>query len=401
MEVVLRQTNRNCPVCGAGEADSLHTQRFELIEAHPLSQGYDVVHCSACGFIYADTAVSQADYDRFYSEISKYEDPKTGTGGGENPFDRARLEITARQIADYLQDPSARILDVGCANGGLLKALNDLGYHHLCGLDPSTVCVENTRRLGLEAHPGSLFQPFPYGKFDCLVLSQTLEHVQDVRGAIDWIGGELETNGKQVAYIEVPDASRYVDFLYAPFQDFNTEHINHFSLASLNNVMSLAGFEAMGTGEKTLTISPDMFYPSIYGFWKKSTGPSRTKMVPDTQLVKRIGEYIRLSRAILDAIEVRLKAVLSQTPQVIVWGTGQLAMKLLVETSLGKADIAAFIDNNPIYHGKTLRGVKILHPRALAGLDGPILITTILHQQAIAAQIRELGLPNEIVFLQD
>jgi SAM-dependent methyltransferase len=379
----------------------MHTQRFELPDGHPLSQGYNVVNCVACGFVYADTAVSQADYDRFYAEFSKYEDQKNGTGSGENPFDCARLEFTARQLADFLQDPSARILDVGCANGGILRALKDLGYENVCGLDPSPVCVENTRALGLEAHPGSLFQPFPYGKFDCVVLSHTLEHVQDVHGAIAWISGMLKPDGKQVTYIEVPDASRYVDFLYAPFQDFNTEHINHFSQVSLKNTMSRAGFEAVETDEKTLTISPNMFYPAIYGFWRKSIDQLIMEMEPDTWLVMQIGEYIRQSQAILDAIEARLQKILPQAPQVIVWGTGQLAMKLLVETSLGKANIAAFVDNNSINQGKTLRGVKILSPRALAGLNGPILITTILHQQAIAEQIRQMGLPNEIIFLKE
>ena len=75
-------------------------------------------------------------------------------------------------------------------------------------------------------------------------------------------------------------------------------------------------------------------------------------------------------------------------------------MKLLVETSLGKANITAFVDNNPINQGKILRGIKIIPPQALIGLDEPILITTILHQQAIAEQIRRMGLKNEIVFLQ-
>jgi len=39
----------------------------------------------------------------------------------------------------------------------------------------------------------------------------------------------LKKDGKQIVYIEVPDAARYIDFLYSPFQDFNTEHINHLS----------------------------------------------------------------------------------------------------------------------------------------------------------------------------
>ena len=103
----------------------MHTQRFELPEGHPLSSGYDVVACSTCGFVYADTSVTQVDYDRFYTEHSKYEDAKTGTGGVENPFDWKRQQETALQIADVLQDTSASILDVGCANGGMLLALKN------------------------------------------------------------------------------------------------------------------------------------------------------------------------------------------------------------------------------------------------------------------------------------
>jgi len=397
----MRHAHRNCPVCEKSDIEVLHTQRFELPEGHPLSKGYNIVSCLDCGFVYADTVVSQADYDRYYAKLSKYEDSKTGTGGGENSFDLARLEITAHQIADFLHDPSVRILDVGCANGGLLHALKNLGYENLCGLDPAQGCVENTRTLGLEAYPGSLFQPFPYGTFDCLVLSHTLEHVQDVRGAINWIRGMLNPSGKHVIYIEVPDASRYADFLYSPFQDFNTEHINHFSMICLRNIMSRTGFEAVETGDKIITISPNMFYPAIYGFWTMSIERPKIEKSIDTLLMTRIGEYIRHSQAILDAIEARLQQVLPQVSQVIVWGTGQLAMRLLVETSLGKANIVAFVDNNSVNQGKTLHGVQILPPKALSGLDGPILITTILHQQAIAEQIRQMGLPNKVIFLQE
>ena len=90
-----------------------------------------------------------------------------------------------------------------------------------------------------------------------------------------------------------------------------------------------------------------------------------------------------------------------QSQQIIIWGTGQLVMKLLAETSLGQANITAFIDNNPINQGKNLHGVKIHPPEALYGFNEPILITTVLHQEAIAKQIQKMGISNELIFLME
>jgi len=85
---------------------------------------------------------------------------------------------------------------------------------------------------------------------------------------------------------------------------------------------------------------------------------------------------------------------------VVVWGAGQLALKLLVETSLATARIAAFVDSNPVNQGKVLRGVSVISPEAARGLAAPIVIATVLHQQEIAEQIREMGLPNDLLFLR-
>jgi SAM-dependent methyltransferase len=392
--------NRFCPVCASSDAAELRVQRFELPAGHPLSDGYRVVQCRRCDFAFADTTASQADYDRFYASFSKYEDGKTGTGAGETPFDRARLEATARQIAEELADPAARILDVGCANGGLLRALKDLGYRNQCGLDPSPTCVANTKSLGLEAHQGSLFKPFPHGLFDCVVLSHTLEHIQDVRGALEWIGERLDPNGRRLVYIETPDATRYVDFLYAPFQEFNTEHINHFSRTSLINALEMAGYETLHTGQKVVEVNANMGHPAVFGFWRKSAVKAE---VPrrDPLMVERMAEYVARSKADLEAMDARLRAVIGKHPRVVVWGTGQLAIKLLIETCLGQADIAAFVDSNPINHGKVLRGVEIIAPAALRDRPEPIVITTTLHHRAIADQIRAMGLGNELVVLAD
>jgi len=391
------KAKRPCPICELEEVDLLHTQRFELLEGHPLSAGYDVVVCSRCGFVFADTPVTQGDYDRFYSEYSKYEDAKTGTGGVENPFDWKRQQETALQIAEVLENTSASILDVGCANGGMLLALKELGYEQLCGIDPSPVCVENTRQLGVEALQGSLFLPFKENAYDCLILSHTLEHVQNVRGALEWIDKRLKPSG--IVYIETPDAARYADFIYAPLQDFNTEHINHFSLTCLENLMNTTGFSLITGGTKVLVAGTDVFYPAVFGFWKKADVSTATIPKKERVLRLKIEEYIVRSKQMMSDIDSRISSLLARTPSIIVWGTGQLAMKLLVETSLAHADVLAFVDNNPINQGRVLRNVPIIGPSQLTELSAPILITTLLHHRAIAEQIRNMNIKNEIVFL--
>jgi len=390
---------RPCPICGCGRVEGLHHQRFELPDGHPLSGGYEVVACSACGFVYADTAVPQAAYDRFYTQYSKYEDARTGTGGVENSWDRERQALTARQIADYLDNPIASILDIGCANGGLLWELNKLGYHDLLGVDPSSTCVQNTRNLGIQAEIGSIFQPLKHGNFDCVILSHTLEHIQDLHQAVCWIHKVLKDTDSSCTYIEVPDAMRYVDYVDSPFQDFNTEHINHFSNQCLHNYLRINRFEPMLWGEKIIPASMNKQCPAIFCFACKNR--EKKEIIPDPLLKQKILAYIDISTDILDQFGQRISQALEESRRIIVWGTGQLTMKLLVETSLATAEIVAFIDNNPINHGKKYHGISIFGPEYILGLPDPILIASTLHQKSIQEQIEKMGLPNKLVLLKD
>jgi len=393
----MRYASRKCPICDHDQVDVLHSQKFALPEGHPLTDRYDVVCCLNCGFVYADTAIPQEAYDRFYAQYSKYEDAKTGTGGVENLWDKQRQVETAQQIGSYLNNRSASVLDVGCANGGLLKALKEIGYENVYGIDPSPVCVENTRKLGIDAEIGSLFKPLTRGQFDCIVLSHTLEHVQDLKQAAQWIRAVLKENG--CLYIEVPDASRYADLVDAPFQDFNTEHINHFSLNSLQNYLKSNGLTPLKWGAKIIPASVNKPYPAIYCFAIKTEGSY--DVVKDDELRPLIEKYIMASRQILNDIETRLSSRLSKSNRVIVWGTGQLAMKLLIETSLSKAEIVAFVDSNPINQGKTLNGVQVIAPELIVGFTEPILISSTLHQQSIIDQIQKMGLNNPLILLKD
>jgi SAM-dependent methyltransferase len=391
-------TLRNCPSCLGTQAEVLHHQEFNLIAGHPLASGYNVVACDTCGFVYADTSATQEDYNEFYKRMSKYSDPATGTGSGALVWDAERLDDTAKIIARCLDSSESRILDVGCAGGGLLCCLRALGFGNSMGVDPSAICVAEVKAKGLEGMQGAIGSlTLGPRSFDCIVLSGVLEHVIDLRGALNELVPLLKTNG--FLYIEVPDAKAYVDYLYSPFQDFNTEHINHFSQSSLRRLVRRFGLGEVFAGKQSIRSSATSFYPDMYGLFRVDSDGGDEDGADD--LTSRIKLYVAASRQLMTELSERLDLELAGSGGVIVWGVGQLTMKLLKDSPLARANIVAFVDSSPVNRGRLLRGVRIAGPEDLRELPNPIVIASLLHQSEIAQQVHSMGLANRLILLRD
>jgi len=390
---------RPCPVCECRTGRILHTQRFTLSEGHPLQDHYEVVACDSCGFCFADTPVSQPVYDAYYSAMSKYADGATSTGAGLSPWDAGRLDQLAGHVAGFAPDLASRILDVGCAAGGLLAALQARGYTNVCGIDPSPGCVEKARKAAAGRVWTGTLSGFPagIGTFDGIILSHVMEHVCDARTALERLRGLLNPGGW--VYIEVPDATRYEQFLVAPFQDFNTEHINHFSMASLANLFRTCGFIPEVGGTKEIFSAKDMPYPALFWFARVAGSPQPIER--DDLLSPALEGYIRASADRMRRLDETIRSALAAHPSVIVWGTGQLTMKLLAETCLREANIEAFVDGNPVNQGKELLGRKVIGGGDLPRGAAPILVCSLINSAAIIQAIRSLGLTNPVVELSD
>lgn len=366
-------------------------------QGHPLSGGYDVVGCRFCCFVYADIIQVQKDYDAFYATFSKYEDKKTATGGGITSWDVQRLEETAKYLAVKWPEREKSIVDIGCANGGLLYQLKKLGYKNLYGIDPSASCVKNIRELGISSSVGSLFSlPGNIAYCERIILSHVLEHVADLNGAISSVHARMAMGGQM--YIELPDASRYVEAVFSPFQEFNTEHINYFSSLTCANLMHSNGFVIKEQGKRLIESSPGKPYPVIYSLCLKDSCRRQVKELQrDDELKFKINAYITKSQEMMDGIETILVDITKRYPKIILWGTGQLLMKILAGKSLKNAGIIAFVDGNPVNHGKYIGNIPILAPEQIRHYDSPILITTLIHQQEISETIRRMGISNEVL----
>lgn len=393
-------TARPCPQCGGTAAQLLHAGRFVLPEGHPLDTAVRVVSCDRCGLCFNDTHRGRIDYDRYYREASKYADPRLSTGSGASPEDSRRLAVTAAAIHAFAGDSPGGILDVGCGAGGLLDALAVCGCRSLAGMDPALACAAEVTRRGHRGVTGTLDDHPLDGStaFDGIVLSHVLEHVLDVPAALEAVSRLAHPTGW--LYVEVPDAMRYGDCLIAPYQDFNLEHINHFSAVSLEGVLSSHGWRVVLAGSKTLDLGHGRRYPAVYTFARRC--PPVTPL-PDRETAFSLKAYVDRSAEAMRAIERVLESRVMQQP-VAVWGAGQFTMRLLGETALGKGEITAFVDSNPIYQGRTLAGRPIIAPadaRQHLPATVPIVIGSLVNLESIAAAVLQCGLRNRVIRLDN
>lgn len=211
--------------------------------------------------------------------MSKYEEVQIVSGGGNTKWDRERLKRVANDLA-YFIDKEAAVLDIGCANGGLLAILKEQGYANLTGLDQSQACVDYLNKsVGIRAIQGGIFnlefenKGFVQEKFELVILSHVLEHICDLQLALDFIGDKLEKNA--FLYVETPDAANYFRYPQVPFYYFDSEHINHFDLEHLKLLFEPKGYLVEWHNKKEVPVSDDILYPSVAILFRKAGSKDR------------------------------------------------------------------------------------------------------------------------------
>jgi SAM-dependent methyltransferase len=391
---------RACPACAATAPRVLFRQRFEAIDSAPVT-GYDVVVCDRCGCGYADGIPGQAEFDRYYRAMSKYEYHQRA--GAESDFDRRRLVLSAEILADHIEDRHARVLDVGCATGRLLAELRDRGFSAVAGLDPSAACATAAHRLyDIDVRTMTLGELAQTGdRFDVVIMVGVLEHVRDVDAALAHLHAVLPA-GRGLVYLEVPDATRFADWPNAPYQDFSTEHINFFSPASLDNVMAARGLRRLFLEQNHREQSHATVMSNISAIYRLESSAALRPVIPEVESAEGLQRYIAGCAAEEERLARRVAALADSGRALLVWGVGTHTSRLLATSRLADANIVAFIESNARYHGKTLHGRPILAPEALHSRDEPVVISSRVFQREIADQIRfDLGCHNELLLLYD
>ena len=396
---VRRVFRRACAICGETAGELLYQQQFAREEHASFLDGYDVVACGRCGFAFADCIPDQEWFDAYYGAMSKYEDA-TRRGNGA-AWEEKKMRLVAQAMIPHVPTRSAQIVDIGCATGMLLAHFSDAGFAQLLGVDPSPVCARMAReQFNLQVNTGTFSNlNLPKEFADVMILAGVLEHVRDLAQALDKIVSHTKKGGR--VFISVPNAARYAEGEDAPFQEFSMEHINFFGPGSLANLMASRGFTAIAMIEEMLPVNLRTTTPVVHGIFcmPKEASPRLSRTIKDTATIDGLRNYLTQCRSEDERIRNLVADLVREKRPLLVWGVGTHTLRLLAESSLGQANIVAFVDGNPRYHGCRVHNIPVLAPEVLRDYpDAAVLISSRAYQEEIALEIRQqLKCRNEIV----
>lgn len=382
--LVLKELYRQCPICGGRQGIVYYSVKMKLPENVMLPDEYDVVSCSQCGFAYADVNVSQKEYNTYYglcNIYSKNAPLKAGITG-----ERERLRC---MFLEKYAHKDSRILDIGCGGGGLLRCLKKRGFENLFGMDPSSECIGQLKEWGIGGRIQNAFDGIPEelkNSFDVVMSTAVMEHIYDLNAFVEQMDSWLKWGGR--LYVEVPAVEGFERFYTQIPNYFNHEHINYFSLTSLDNLFSKHGYVRKSPDAESLVTlgNPEYVLSAIY----------EKAMKKDISSGKSIENYFRLAREKGKEDYDRIQTFLEDHSQIIVWGTGAYAMQILGEIHGIENKIVCFIDNNNVKIGQRILEKEIYGPEKLLELPSvyPILICSMRNSEVIKEQIEKMGIGN-------
>lgn len=283
-----------CPVCGSRQSDPLWRVESSGTENgvdpaafRPSTDRYGetvgaVVRCRDCrhGSLRSvpDPDVLAGAYESAEDEVSAVEEE------GQAATASRSLELVERHVAP------GRLVDVGCWTGSFVAAAAARGWQPV-GLEPSGWAVEQAVARGLDVRQGSLddldaLTATLGGSLDCVVLCDVIEHLVDVRLAVETAARALRPGG--VLYLTTPDAgSAVARLLGSRWWSILPMHVQYFTRASARTLLASAGFEVVAT-----RTHPKVFTTHYYAERLRGYSPRVADVL--TRVLHRVGLSRRL-----------------------------------------------------------------------------------------------------------
>ena len=233
----------HCAICDSAEGE-LWLEDIPDYE-YPLPFRTTLIRCSSCAAVQQYPLPAADELKKFYpSDYHAYHYRSTLLSDWlKSRYSRAVGRRIRREIPDR-----GRILDLGCADGSFLAALEPLASWELHGIDLNPEVVRRPRSPKLHLRVGQLGrETYPPRTFDAIVAIHLIEHVTDPLETLRVCHTILKPGGIVVGELPNLDSwdcrlfGRYWGGLHLP------RHLFFWSQAQFRDLGRRAGFPSVDT----------------------------------------------------------------------------------------------------------------------------------------------------------
>lgn len=233
---------QKCKVCLSDTFQFSHENlNMQVPMLYPLNGNLDLYCCMTCGFVANLTSNTDNDYVNYYSLLNKHSSRASKDLVDE---DRGYFDSLIKHIVSTtgirLEDSS--ILDYGAGANIFGELCLTYGAQQIVNYD-----------VGMESLGDQ--------KFDLVVSTHCFEHLIDPLGEIRKLSQFVSDGG--ILAIATPDISGYPKCYYGPYNQFDLEHINHFSPSSMTRLFTEAGLHVVAVRQGERRVAKSLAYSDL------------------------------------------------------------------------------------------------------------------------------------------
>ncbi len=208
-----------------------------------------VVECTTCGLLRSFPLPLESVCNDNYQEINE-----------SQKLHYHQLAVL-KQVMKFAGDKNARILDIGCSTGAMLKHLEGKGYDNISGIEMNDRAIKICLNKNINVKKIDIEDIEEKEKYDIVYLNHVFEHIADIRNFFKNLN--LHLNSGSYVIVAVPNiggrdtnSSEWIGYQFS-------QHYWHFTPRSLSRIFSENNFavckEILLSGGRTKSLIYKIF----------------------------------------------------------------------------------------------------------------------------------------------
>ncbi|MEE3152972.1 MAG: class I SAM-dependent methyltransferase [Candidatus Neomarinimicrobiota bacterium] len=191
-----------------------------------------ISQCTECGHVYENIS---EELSKKLSDIYSFGHAFVSTPPSDQNwgFERAKAFLDRINYIDY-----SSAIEIGCADGYLLRFLEKQGYTKLIGVEPS---LPKSSKIGnIEFIKAFASRDTILDRVDLIFANAVFEHIEDINSVLQFVKNNLKPTGE--LFFTVPNAEAELETGDAAL--FIHEHVHYYTKNSINYLLAKNGFKS-------------------------------------------------------------------------------------------------------------------------------------------------------------